>query len=97
MHDRRNSQDVVSFGPFSLFVGERLLKKADEPIPLGGRALDILIVLAERAGEVVPHQELISTVWPGVTVEIVNLRSQIAAIRKALGDGGEGTDRKSVV
>jgi DNA-binding winged helix-turn-helix (wHTH) protein len=55
MNDRRNSQpkDVLSFGPFSLFAAERLLKKADEPIPLGGRALDILIALAERAGEVV--------------------------------------------
>jgi predicted ATPase/DNA-binding winged helix-turn-helix (wHTH) protein len=93
MNDRRSShpKDVFFFDPFSLFAGERLLKKAGEPIPLGGRALDILIVLAERAGEVIPHQELISTVWQGVTVEIVNLRSQIAAIRKALGDGGEGT------
>jgi predicted ATPase/DNA-binding winged helix-turn-helix (wHTH) protein len=93
MKDRRSShpKDVFFFDPFSLFAAERLLKKADEPIPLGGRALDILIALAERAGEVVPYQELISTVWPGVTVEIVNLRSQIAAIRKALGDGGEGT------
>jgi DNA-binding response OmpR family regulator len=54
MNDRRNSgpQDVLSFGPFSLFAAERLLKKADEPIPKGGRALDILIVLAQRAGEV---------------------------------------------
>jgi predicted ATPase/DNA-binding winged helix-turn-helix (wHTH) protein len=93
MNDRRSShpKDVFFFDPFSLFAAERLLKKADEPIPLGGRALDILIALAERAGEVVPHQELISTVWPGVTVENVNLRSQIAAIRKALGDGREGT------
>jgi predicted ATPase/DNA-binding winged helix-turn-helix (wHTH) protein len=90
--DRRNSQreDVLSFGPFNLFVAERLLKKADEPITIGGRALDILIALAERAGEVVPHQELISTVWPGVTVENVNLRSQITALRKALGDGRDG-------
>jgi len=41
MSNRRNSQpqDVLSFGPFSLLAAERLLKKADEPIPLGGRAL----------------------------------------------------------
>ena len=61
--DRRDPQpnDLLSFGPFSLFAAERLLKKADEPIPLGGRALDILIALVERAGEVVTHKELIST------------------------------------
>src|ERR1700729_1108637 len=52
MSDRRNSEskDVLSFGPFSLFAAERLLKKGDDPIPLGGRALDILIALVERAG-----------------------------------------------
>src|ERR1700757_644999 len=92
MNDRRHSQPraVLSFGPFSLFAAERLLKKADEPIPLGGRALDILIALAERAGEVVTHKELISTVWPDVTVEEANLRFQMAALRKALGDGRDG-------
>jgi predicted ATPase/DNA-binding winged helix-turn-helix (wHTH) protein len=92
MDDLRNPQhnDVLSFGPFSLRVAERLLKKADEPIPLGGRALDVLIALAERAGEVVPHKELISTVWRGVTVEDANLRAHLAAVRKALGDGRDG-------
>src|SRR6201981_3046197 len=92
MSDHRNPErrDVLSFGPFSLFVAERLLKKADEPVPLGGRALDILIALAERAGEVVNRKELISTAWPDVTVEEANLRFQMAALRKALGDGRDG-------
>src|SRR6202795_3289652 len=92
MNDRRDPQpnDLLSFGPFSLLTAERLLKKADESIPLGGRALDILIALVERAGEVVTHRELISTVWPGVTVEDANLRAHIAALRKALGDGRDG-------
>jgi predicted ATPase/DNA-binding winged helix-turn-helix (wHTH) protein len=92
MNDRRGLQpyDVLSFGPFSLFASERLLKKGDEPIPLGDRALDILIALAERAGEVVTHKELISTVWPDVTVEEGNLRFQIATLRKALGDRRNG-------
>src|SRR5246500_4707843 len=92
MNDRRDPQpnDLLSFGPFSLLTAERLLKKADESIPLGGRALDTLIALVERAGEIVTHRELISTVWPGVTVEDANLRAHIAALRKALGDGRDG-------
>src|SRR5271168_5165454 len=92
MNDRGDPQpnDLLSFGPFSLLTAERLLKKADESIPLGGRALDILIALVERAGEVATHRELISTVWPGVTVEDANVRAQIAALRKALGDGRDG-------
>jgi DNA-binding winged helix-turn-helix (wHTH) protein len=53
MNDRRNPQpkDVLSFGPFRLFAAERLLKKADDPIPLGGRALDVLIALMEPPGK----------------------------------------------
>jgi len=92
MSDHRNPEpkDVLSFGPFSLFAAERLLKKGDEPIPLGDRALDILIALAERPGEVVTRKDLISTVWPDVTVEEANLRFQVAALRKALGDGRDG-------
>src|ERR1700722_9809793 len=92
MNHHRNSQfkDAFSFGPFSLFAAERLLKKADEPIPLGGRALNVLIALVERAGEVVTHKELISSVWPDVSVEDANLRAHIAALRKALGDGRDG-------
>jgi predicted ATPase/DNA-binding winged helix-turn-helix (wHTH) protein len=92
MNDRRNSQpwDVLSFGPFSLSPAERLLKKDDKPITLGGRALDILIALVGRAGEVVIYKELISAVWPDVVVEKGNLRFQMTTLRKALGDGRDG-------
>jgi DNA-binding winged helix-turn-helix (wHTH) protein len=70
MNGRRNFQpgDMLSFGPFSLFVAGRLLKRADEAIPLGGRALDVLIALTERAGELVSYRELISLAWPNMTV-----------------------------
>jgi predicted ATPase/DNA-binding winged helix-turn-helix (wHTH) protein len=81
---------VVSFGPFRLFAAERQLKKGDEALQLGGRALDTLNALVERAGEVVTQGELISRVWPDVTVEEANLRVHIASLRKALGDGREG-------
>src|ERR1700758_2657774 len=90
MEPATEARNAISFGPFSLFATERLLEKGGEPIPLGGRALDLLIALAERAGEVVTHKELISTVWPDVTVEEANLRFQMSALRKALGDGRGG-------
>jgi predicted ATPase/DNA-binding winged helix-turn-helix (wHTH) protein len=81
---------VISFGPFRLFAAERQLKKGDEPLQLGGRALDTLIALVERVGEVVTQRELLSRVWPGLTVEEANLRVHIASLRQALGDGREG-------
>ena len=43
----------LRFGPFELNVAERSLRKANQVIPLGGRAYDILIALLEKAGEVV--------------------------------------------
>src|SRR5229473_4100370 len=88
--DNLRTNDFASFGPFRLFMAERLLKKADEPLELGSRALDILINLVERAGEVVTRKELISRVWPDVIVEEANLRVHIYGLRKALGDGREG-------
>jgi predicted ATPase/DNA-binding winged helix-turn-helix (wHTH) protein len=83
------TRGVVSFGPFRLFVGERQLKRDDESLQLGGRTLDTLIALVDRAGEVVTQKELIARVWPDVTVEDANLRVHIANLRKALGDGRE--------
>ena len=82
--------NIVSFGPFRLVASERLLTKNDETVPLGGRALDILITLTEQAGSVVSTEELISSVWPDVTVEEVNVRVHVANLRKALGDGRDG-------
>jgi DNA-binding winged helix-turn-helix (wHTH) protein len=81
-----HAADVFVFGPFRLFVAERLLEKDDKKISVGGRALDLLVALVERAGEVVSHKELTARVWPDVTVEEANLRVHIAALRRALGD-----------
>ena len=80
----------LQFGPFELSIGERLLLRERVVLPLGSRALDLLIYLAERPGEVIAKQELIDHVWPDVTVEEGSLRVHVAAIRKALGDGQFG-------
>jgi predicted ATPase/DNA-binding winged helix-turn-helix (wHTH) protein len=80
----------LKFGPFELSIGERLLRREDVVLPLGSRALDLLIYLAERPGEVIAKQELIDHVWPDVTVEEGSIRVHVAAIRKALGDGQFG-------
>jgi predicted ATPase/DNA-binding winged helix-turn-helix (wHTH) protein len=78
------------FGPFELSIRERALRRDGVALPLGSRALDILIYLVERPGEVIAKQELIDHVWPNVTVEEGSVRVHVAAIRKALGDGQFG-------
>lgn len=81
------SDRVFVFGPFRLAVAERLLKRGDQTLMIGGRAFDLLVTLVERAGEVVSDRELIARAWPDVSVETSNLRVQISALRKLLGDG----------
>src|SRR6266446_1515988 len=80
----------LKFGPFERSISERVLRRNGQVLPLGGRALDILIYLADRPGEVVAKRELMDHVWPDVTVEEGSLRVHVAAIRKALGDGQSG-------
>jgi predicted ATPase/DNA-binding winged helix-turn-helix (wHTH) protein len=78
------------FGPFRLFPAERRLVRQGETVPLGGRALDILLLLVRNAGKVVTKQELMTQVWKGVSVDESGLRAQIASLRRALGDGVDG-------
>jgi predicted ATPase/DNA-binding winged helix-turn-helix (wHTH) protein len=80
----------LKFDPFELSIGERLLRREGVVLPLGSRALDLLIYLAERPGEVITKQELIDHIWSGVIVEEGSIRVHMAAIRKALGDGQFG-------
>jgi DNA-binding winged helix-turn-helix (wHTH) protein len=82
--------DTYAFGAFLLVSRERKLLLADEPVQLGSRAFDTLVVLLERAGSVVSADELMRLVWPGVTVDEANLRVQVGSLRKALarGEGG---------
>src|SRR6266446_1567091 len=80
----------LRFGPFELNVAERSLKKANQVIPLGGRAYDILTALLENAGEVVAKADLIAKAWPDVTVVEGSLRVHLSALRKALRDGQFG-------
>jgi predicted ATPase/DNA-binding winged helix-turn-helix (wHTH) protein len=79
-----------TFGPFYLHATERRLLRAGEPVEIGSRALDILIALVERAGEIIGKKGLVARVWPDVIVEDSSLRVHVAALRKVLGDGVDG-------
>jgi predicted ATPase/DNA-binding winged helix-turn-helix (wHTH) protein len=81
---------VISFGPFRLLAAQRLLLEGDKPVRLGGRAFDILAALVERRGEVVGKEELIARAWPQAFVKESNLKIQVSALRRALGDGQGG-------
>ncbi|MGY2189553.1 putative HTH-type transcriptional regulator [compost metagenome] len=85
-----HSDTVLRFGPYAFHLNQRLVLEGDQPLRLGGRALDILQVLVEHAGSVVSKEELIALVWPRSVVEEINLRVHIAALRRAFRDGQNG-------
>ena len=83
---------VMSFGSFHVLPCQRLLLEGDRPLCVGSRALDILVALVERAGNLVSKAELMTRVWPDTFVDEGNIKVQVAALRRALRDG-EGGNR----
>jgi predicted ATPase/DNA-binding winged helix-turn-helix (wHTH) protein len=75
-----------AFGPFVLNPEQQMLVEDDAPVALGGRAFDILTALVERPGVVISKSELMARAWPNLTVEEANLKVNIAALRRALGE-----------
>src|SRR5580693_7502168 len=83
-------EHAISFGPYRLLAAQRLVLERDKPVRLGSRAFDIVAALVERAGEVVGKEQLIARAWPQTFVEESNLKIQMSALRRALGDGQAG-------
>jgi predicted ATPase/DNA-binding winged helix-turn-helix (wHTH) protein len=78
--------ETYIFGPFRLLPSRQLLLRDGLPVPIGGRALDILTLLARRPGEVVSKAEILKFCWPGVFVHESNIKVNIAALRRALSE-----------
>src|SRR5215469_877542 len=83
-------REWISFGRFRLDVSRCELLRDGEPIQLQGRALDILCALAAANGEVVGKDDLMARLWPGRIVEEGNIHVHVSALRKTLGDHGDG-------
>lgn len=84
---QRNPRSFA-FGPFVVVPERQLLLRGQSPVRIGGRALDILTTLVERPGQLVSKSELMARVWPNTYVDEGNLKVNVAALRKTLGDGG---------
>jgi predicted ATPase/DNA-binding winged helix-turn-helix (wHTH) protein len=86
----RMAEDKVrTFGPFQLFPARQLLLCDGVPVKLGGRGFSLLNILVERQGELVSKRELMATAWPDTFVHESNLKVNMFALRKALGDDKE--------
>jgi DNA-binding winged helix-turn-helix (wHTH) protein/TolB-like protein/Flp pilus assembly protein TadD len=62
------------------------LGRASETVRIEPKAMEVLMLLADRSGRVVSREELFSAVWPGVVVGDEALTQSIIKLRRALGD-----------
>jgi len=73
------------FGDFELHVHDRRLLQAGQPVHLQARALDLLVALVDRRGQLLRRSDILDTVWAGLVVEDNNINVQVNALRKVLG------------
>jgi Tol biopolymer transport system component/DNA-binding winged helix-turn-helix (wHTH) protein len=82
-------QARYKFGPFQLDPNERDCRRGNEPIPLTGKAFDLLLLLVRDPGRTIPKAALMNALWPETAVEEGNLTQTVFLLRKALGDDPE--------
>ena len=76
---------VHASGECEIDLARRELRVLGAPVPVGGRAFEVIEVLARSAGEIVTKNELMNRVWPGAVVMENTLHVHTMAVRKALG------------
>jgi len=79
--------ELIRVGTFELYPTERRLCAGGQPVELGARAFDLLLVLVENPGRLVTKATLLDRVWPRLVVDENNLPAQIASLRRVLGAG----------
>jgi DNA-binding winged helix-turn-helix (wHTH) protein len=88
-HRAGRTETTLEFGRFRVLLRERRLLAGGVSVELGARAFDILMVLVQADGALVTKDELQRRVWSGVVVAPDNLKVQVFALRKALGEDRE--------
>ena len=76
----------LAFGPFVLDPTDRLLLRDNEPVELGGRYFDALLLLAGEPGRLITKDRFHQEVWRGIPVTDEALTQCIRTLRRQLGD-----------
>jgi DNA-binding winged helix-turn-helix (wHTH) protein len=91
--DRREHREppVRRFAGFELDLANPTLCRHGQPVALSHKALDVLVFLVARQGELVSRVELQAAIWPNVRVSPGSLTQAVWEIRKAFADAERGT------
>ena len=79
-------QPYMLIGDWTVIPATSQLTRDGETVHLTPRAMDLLRVLADHAGEVVNLEQLIDEVWADASVTLDSLYRAVGAIRRALDD-----------
>lgn len=88
----RAGDDSIGFGPFQLNCKTHELFKNGVHVPVGSRAVGILLALTQSAGEILSCRELLRQVWQNTVVEMGTVRVHVALLRKVLRDADPDND-----
>lgn len=85
-HDERGPDHELKVGEWAVDPAGNQLRRDGESVRLEPKAIEVLVYLARRTGQVIGRDELLLAVWPGVIVGDDALTQAIIKLRKALGD-----------
>jgi len=81
---------LIRFGTFEVDLRSGELRKAGVKLKLSGQPFQVLAILLEYPGEMVPREDLQKRLWPGIFVDgDHNLNTAVNKIREVLGDSAE--------
>ncbi|EYD78093.1 transcriptional regulator, CadC [Rubellimicrobium mesophilum DSM 19309] len=86
-----------TFGEFDLDEEARSLTLRGEPVAMQPLVFDLLTYLVRHAGRVVPKDELLDRLWPGLHVTEASLQRAVSLARGALRLGGLDGSLRSIV
>src|SRR5215213_3972434 len=83
--------ETLRFGDFELDVDGCELRRLGRPVKLGRQAMDVLMLLVERRGQLVLRNEIVDRLWgKEVFVDVeTGINTAISKIRQALRDSAE--------
>jgi DNA-binding winged helix-turn-helix (wHTH) protein len=84
---------IVRFAAFEVDLRAGELRKNGIKLKLTGQPFQVLAMLLEHPGEIVPREELQKRLWPDTFVDVEhNLNTAVNRIREVLGDSSENPD-----
>lgn len=87
---KRSGQQIYEFERFRLDAASLMLSQNGKEVSLPPKAIETLLALVERSGEIVPKDELMEIIWTDSIVEESNLSQYLHLLRKTLGKTRSG-------